>query len=46
VDDLPNAKGPGSTPISKDAHKMVQKEDGLDPHRHTGDRNVDLMGRK
>lgn len=46
VDDLPNAKGPGSTPISKNAHKMVQREDSLDPHRRTGDRNVDLMGRK
>lgn len=46
VDDLPNAKGPGSTPISPDAHKLVQPEEGLDPHRRSGDRNVDVLGRK
>jgi hypothetical protein len=46
VDDLPNPNGPGSVPVSKEAHKMVQKEQGLDPHRRTGDRNTDLMGRK
>jgi hypothetical protein len=46
VDDLPNPNGPGSVPVSKEAHKMVQKEKGLDPHRRTGDRNTDLMGRK
>lgn len=45
VDDLPDPNGPG-VPISDDAHKMVQSEKGLDPHRRTGDRNVDVMGPK
>lgn len=46
VDDLPDPDGPGGIPVSKDAHNFVQKEDGLNPHRCSGDRNVDVMGRK
>jgi hypothetical protein len=41
VDDLPDPNGPGTTPIGKDAHKMVQTDRNVDPHHRSGDRNVD-----
>ena len=46
VDDLPNKNGPGSIPVSEEAHNLVQPEDGLDPHRRSGDRNADLLHSK
>lgn len=44
-DDLPTGNGPGAEAVDPKAHKLVQPEDGLDPHRRSGDRNVDVMGK-
>ena len=41
VDELPDPNGPGTVPISEDAHKMVQTDKNVDPHHRSGDRNVD-----
>lgn len=44
LSDLPDPNGPGTLPVRKESHKMVQGDKGVDPHHRSGDRNVDDKG--